>query len=203
MRVLVACEFSGIVREAFRTRGHDAWSCDLLPTRIPGKHMVEDVRVLLPWGWDLLIAFPPCTHLSRAGARWWPAKIADGRQQEALDFVQLLANANVPQIAIENPVGKLSSAWRPPDQTIQPWMFGDPWVKTTCLWLKALPRLLPTQQVTPKGYWVSNGSLFRRRKQGVATTQDENMILEGAKKHDNSRSLTFPGIAQAMAEQWG
>ena len=123
-KVLIACEFSGRVRDAFKAKGHDAWSCDLLPTERPGKHIQGDVRTALMQQWDLMIAFPPCTHLCSSGARWWPEKQKDGRQQKAVDFVYMLLGQQIPFIAVENPIGKISTAIRKPDQIIQPWQFG-------------------------------------------------------------------------------
>jgi hypothetical protein len=181
MRVLIACEFSGIVRDAFTRQGHDAVSADLLPTERPGPHVTGDVTAMLGQGWDLMLAFPPCTHLAVSGARWWPAKQQE--QQEAVDFVLALAAANVPRIAIENPVGRLSTAWRKPDQIIQPWMFGHGETKTTCLWLKGLPPLTPTE--------VVDG-----REARVHWSPD-------SKDRWKRRSRTLPGIAEAMAAQWG
>ena len=145
MKVLIGCEFSGMVREAFARRGHDAMSCDLLPSEIPAcgnsTHYQGDIRDLLNnkygWSWDLLIAFPPCTHLSSSGARWWPHKQTE--QADALEFVRFLMGLPVSKIALENPVGKISTAIRKPDQIIQPWQFGHGEIKTTCLWLKGLP----------------------------------------------------------------
>jgi site-specific DNA-cytosine methylase len=185
MKVLVACEMSGRVRDAFRARGHDAVSCDLLPSLSPGPHYEGDVYDLLddPYCWDLLVAFPPCTHLSSSGARWWPQKRVDGRQDAAVEFVRALADCVVPRIAIENPVGFLSTAWRKPDQIIQPWMFGEGEVKTTCLWLKNLPPLVPTN--------VVDGREQRCWKMG--SHPDRAML----------RSMTYQGIADAMASQWG
>jgi site-specific DNA-cytosine methylase len=183
MRVLVACEFSGIVRDAFRAIGHDALSCDLLPSERPGPHYQGDVRDLLTEPWDMMIAHPPCTHLCVSGARWFAEKRADGRQQEAIDFVFMLAAAPIPHIAIENPVGILSSVWRKPDCIIQPWMFGHGETKATCLWLKGLPPLTPTHIVQGR-----EGRVWR-----------EPPSPERAK----IRSRTFPGIAAAMASQWG
>lgn len=136
MRVLVACEYSGTVRDAFRARGHDAMSCDLLPTDVPGPHYQGDVRDVLGDGWDLMIAHPPCTHLAASGARWFHLKQQE--QAEALEFVRLLMNAPIPRIAVENPVSVISSRIRKPDQIIQPWMFGHGETKATCLWLKGL-----------------------------------------------------------------
>jgi site-specific DNA-cytosine methylase len=183
MKVLVACEYSGTVRDAFIERGHDAVSIDLLPTDKPGPHIVGDVRALDLSAFDLLIAFPPCTHLAVSGARWFPAKRADGRQQAALDFVRFLMDAPVPHIAIENPVSIISSAIRKPDQTIQPWQFGHGEVKRTCLWLKNLPKLTPTDVVEGREprIWKLPPSADRWKL----------------------RSQTYPGIAAAMADQWG
>lgn len=186
MRVLVACEFSGVVRQAFHARGHDAWSCDLIPSQQPGKHVTGDVRKILGRGWDLMIAFPPCDHLSNAGARYWREKQADGRQDQALNFVRELMAAPVERIAIENPVGRISTAIRKPDQIIQPWQYGEPYIKTTCLWLKNLPRLQPTKTVKPVGYWVGGDAK-----------------KYGRNRNPQKRALTFPGIAEAMADQWG
>lgn len=186
MKVLVACEFSGRVRDAFIERGHDAVSCDLLPSETPGPHYQGHVEMLLfePEQWDMMIAFPPCTYLSKAGARWWPGKQAE--QAEALDFVRLLMNAPIPYIAIENPVGRISTAIRKPDQIIEPYQFGDPWRKGTCLWLKNLPPLEPTRVVEPTGYWVGG-----------------DRVKHGEHRDPRRRSLTFTGIAEAMASQWG
>jgi hypothetical protein len=182
-KVLVACEYSGKVRDAFAALGHDAWSCDLLETETPGKHYVGDVRDLLTTPWDLLIAHPPCTHLAVSGARHFAAKQASGVQQEALDFVQLLLDANVPRIALENPVSIISTRIRKPEQIIQPWQFGHGETKATCLWLKNLPPLTPTN--------VVEGREQRIHKMAPSPTRWK------------ERSRTFDGIAQAMAAQWG
>jgi hypothetical protein len=181
MRVLVACEFSGIVRDAFIAAGHDAVSCDLLPSERPGSHIVGDVRYHLYEGWDLMVAHPPCTFLAVSGARWFASRQPE--QRDALSFVAALAAADIPRIAIENPVSILSSAWRKPDQIIQPWQFGHGETKATCLWLKGLPKLEPTNIVdgrTPRVHHASPGP--DRWKE---------------------RSRTLPGIAAAMAAQWG
>lgn len=181
MRVLIACEFSGIVRQAFQDQGHVAYSCDLLETDIPGNHYQCDVREVLHEPWDLLIAHPPCTYLASSGARWWPLHAQE--QCEALAFVQLLLDAPVRRIALENPVGKISTAIRKPDQSIQPWHFGDYATKTTHLWLKNLPILQPTVLVWPRPQLCWTMSPSPRRA--------------------HERSRTFPGIAYAMASQWG
>lgn len=181
LRVLVACEFSGIVREAFKAKGHDAWSCDLLLTEIPGQHIQGDVLTILNDGWDLMIAHPPCTHLAVSGARWFKEKWGD--QMKALDFVRRLMDAPIPRIAIENPISVISSKIRKPDQIIQPWMFGHGETKATCLWLKGLPKLQPTDIVDGRENRVHRMSPGPNRWK--------------------ERSRTFSGIAIAMAEQWG
>ena len=183
MRVLIACEFSGRVRDAFAKKGHYALSCDLLPTDTPGNHHQGDVLEIIDNGWDLMIAHPPCTHLSISGARYFKEKIIDGRQQEALNFVKLLMNANIGKIAIENPIGVISSKIIKPDQIIHPWMFGHGETKATCLWLKNLPKLQPGNIVDgrePKIYKMS-------------PSEDRWKL----------RSVTYQGIADAMANQWG
>lgn len=179
-RVLVACEFSGVVRDAFRERGIDAWSCDLLPSERPGPHLQGDVRSFLTWSWDLMIAHPPCTYLASSGARWNVRR--PFMVNAALHFVRELADAPIPMIAIENPIGRLSTLWRRPDQIIQPWMFGHGETKATCLWLKNLPRLLPTDVVL--------GRLARVHREPPSPDRWKN------------RSRTLSGIAGAMAEQW-
>ena len=246
MRVLVACEFSGVVRGAFRKRGHDAWSCDLLPSESWGevvfasdlppcpycgeepwcplheshyadcicigptedgvaykeeggrmlgaRHYKGDVLGILNDGWDMLIAFPPCTHLASSGARWFKDKQEE--QAEAIAFVQALMDAPIPRIAIENPVGVISSQIRKPDQIIQPFHFGDPFRKKTCLWLRGLPPLFATSIVAPKLV-----SYNRKDGSGIVTfSADYGFGTKGAGKR---RSTTYQGIADAMAEQWG
>lgn len=183
MRVLVACEYSGVVRDAFIRGGHEAMSCDLLPTEVPGPHYQGDVRDVLDYPWDLMIAHPPCTHLSVSGARHFEAKRQDGRQQSAVSFFMALAKADIPMIAIENPVCVMSSMWRKPDQTIQPWQFGHGETKATCLWLKGLPLLRPTNIVDGR----------EQRIHRMPPSADR----------WKERSRTFIGIAQAMADQWG
>ncbi len=183
MRVLVACEYSGRVRDAFLALGHEAMSCDLLPTDVPGPHYQGDVRDVLDYPWDLMIAHPPCTHLAVSGARHFEAKRADGRQQAGASFFMMLAKANIPKIAIEHPVSIMSSLWRRPDQTIQPWQFGHGETKATCLWLKNLPLLLPTDIVSGREARVHR--------------------LPPSAERWKLRSETYAGIAQAMAQQWG
>lgn len=183
MKVLVACEYSGIVRDAFIDAGHDAISCDLLPTeRSGGPHYQGDVRDIIHNGFDLMIAHPPCTHLAVSGARHFKEKIADGRQYEALEFVQFLMNAPIKHICIENPISIISSRIRKPDQVIQPWMFGHGETKATCLWLKNLPFLQPTNIVEGREARIHH--------------------LPPSPDRWKERSRTFTGIAQAMATQW-
>jgi len=184
MRILVACEYSGRVREAFRKLGHDAWSCDLLPADDGSPYHYQcDVFEVIDKDWDMMIAHPPCTDLAVSGARHFAAKIADGRQQVALDFVQKLLDAPIPKIALENPISVISTKIRKPDQIIQPWMFGHGETKATCLWLKNLPKLEPTDIVDGR----------------------ENKVWKMPPSPDRwkLRSLTYQGIADAMAEQWG
>jgi hypothetical protein len=191
LRVLVACEFSGVVRDAFAALGHDAWSCDVLPSESPGQHYTGDVRDFLEAGWDLMVGHPPCTHLAVSGARWMKAR--QDEQAHGLGFVMQIAAAPVERIAIENPISILSSRWRKPDQIIQPWHFGIREAKATCLWLKNLPKLAPTDVVGPPpaegqpgyGDWA---------KVHYASPSPERW---------KERSRFLPGIAAAMASQWG
>jgi hypothetical protein len=183
MKALIACEYSGRVREAFRRRGHDAWSCDLLPAEDGSPfHVQGDVLALLGDGFDLMVAHPPCTHLAVSGARHFEEKRADGRQQEAINFFMALANAPIPRIAIENPVCIMSSVWREPDQIIQPWQFGTGETKATCLWLKGLPPLRPTNIVAGRHPRVH--------------------LMPPSPDRGKERSRTYEGIAAAMASQW-
>ena len=196
MRVLVACEFSGIVREAFRAKGHDAWSCDLLPTEIPGQHVQGDVLDILNDGWDLIIAHPPCTHLAVSGAAWFKQKREDGRQQEGIDFFMKFVDIKCPKVAIENPVGIMSNIYRKPDQIIQPYEYGEPFSKKTCLWLKGLPKLIPTN-IVEKGEQIkykSGKSMPKWYADAFKLTPQERAKV---------RSRTFQGIADTMASQWG
>lgn len=182
MRVLVACEFSGIVRDAFIAEGHDAMSCDLLPTERPGPHYQGDVLDLLnDEKFDMMIAHPPCTHLAVSGARWFKDKLAE--QADAMEFVRNLMAARIPRIALENPISIISSRIRKPDQIIQPWMFGHGETKATCLWLKGLPLLAPTNIVDGREARV-------------------HMMPPGPDRW-KERSRTMQGVANAMAAQWG
>lgn len=201
MKVLIACEFSGIVRDAFIAKGHDAISCDILPSEKPGPHYHGDVRDLLNQLWDLIIAFPPCTHLSAAGAPSWKQKQLDGRQQSAIDFFMQFANNNCSKIAIENPTGIMSKSWRKPDQIINPFQFGDPFKKRTCLWLKNLPLLIPTDIVEPQFHYTSNSIRGGLLKNG--TRKQSKLPIFKAWDSSKERSKTFHGIANATANQWG
>ena len=183
MRVLIACEFSGIVREAFAKRGHDAWSCDLLPSELLGNHYQKDILEIInnTWDiWDLMIAHPPCTYLAVSGARWFKDRLQE--QLDALEFVKQLMKAPIRRIAIENPIGVISTRIRKPDQIIQPWQFGHGEIKATCLWLKNLPLLTPTNIVTGRYARVHKEPPSKDRWKG--------------------RSRTYLGIAEAMAKQW-
>ena len=181
MKILIACEYSGTVREAFSKLGHDAWSCDILETEIHGNHLQCDVREILGDGWDMMIAHPPCTHLAVSGARWFKDKKVE--QAEALEFVRLLLNAPIKKIALENPISIISSHIRKPDQIIQPWQFGHGETKATCLWLQNLPKLQPI-------------NIVEGREQRI-------LKMPPGENRWKERSRTFEGIAQAMAKQWG
>lgn len=202
MRVLVACEYSGRVRDAFRARGHDAMSCDLVPSDTPGPHYVGPVQDLLAEDWDMVIAFPPCTKLSSIGAAHWAKWQADGSQAEAAEFFRLFTDLDhVPRVAIENPAGRMSTLYRRPDQYVQPWWFGDPWTKRTGLWLKGLPLLVKDQEVEPKGFWVSGTSVRKGRRDSNEGAYVGAGFTNAARS--KARSTTFQGLARAMAEQWG
>lgn len=193
MKVLIACEYSGTVRDAFIQRGHDAMSCDLLPTDMPGPHYQGDVRDILEAGWDLMIAHPPCTYLCSSGLHWNKRRPERAAQtEEALQFVQLLLDANIPRIALENPVGCISTRIRKPDQTIHPWQHGDPESKATCLWLKGLPLLEPSNvlPLPESGRWANQTPSGQNK---LGPSEDRWKI----------RSQTYQGIANAMAQQWG
>lgn len=183
MRVLIACEYSGVVRDAFAALGHDAMSCDLLPTDAPGNHYQGDVRDVIDGCWDLMIAHPPCTHLSVSGAKHFAEKRIDGRQQSAISFFMMLVKSDIPMIAVENPVCIMSSLYRKPDQIIQPWQFGHGETKSTCLWLKGLPLLQATD--------IVEGRADRIHK------------MPPGPDRWKARSKTYQGIATAMANQWG
>lgn len=181
MKILVACEFSGTVRNAFNKFGHDAWSCDLLPSDIPGNHIQGDVLKVLKNGWDLMIAHPPCTHLAVSGARWFKDKKQE--QMEGIEFFMALAEANIPKKCIENPISIMSTVYRKPDQIIQPWQHGHGETKSTCLWLTGLPLLTPTNI--------------------VAGREAKIHLMPPSTDRWKLRSKTYQGIADAMAKQWG
>ena len=191
MRVLVACEYSGIVRNAFSALGHDAMSCDLLPTELEGNHYQGDIRDVLDYPWDLMIAHPPCTDLSVSGAAWFEKKRKNGNQYASASFFMTLAKCDIPKIAIENPVCIMSKLWRKPDQIVHPWMFGHPEQKATCLWLKGLPNLKETNNV--KELMLTLPDNERQRLHYLPTSADRGKL----------RSKTFEGLAQAITQQWG
>lgn len=191
MRILVACEFSGVVREAFRRRGHDAWSCDLIPAEDGSEFHIQEDAVWTAENdhWDMLIGHPPCTRLAVSGARWWKGK--EKEQHDAAQFAYLLMSAPIPKVCIENPIGYLSSYIRKPEQIIQPWMFGHPESKATCLWLNGLPKLVPTKDV---------------REEMLSLPKSQSTRVHYASPGPDrwkERSRTLQGIADAMAEQWG
>jgi site-specific DNA-cytosine methylase len=205
MRVLVACESSGTVRDAFRALGHDALSCDLLPSDNGGPHYQGDVTDILGEGWDLMIAHPPCTYLSVSGMHWTTRGLRDPKlTDDALDFVRLLMAAPIPRICIENPVSIISSRIRKPDQIIQPWQFGDDASKKTCLWLKGLPKL----NNEDRSKWIK-GRIVGEDNRGRTIVRWANQCDSGQNKLGPSadrwkeRSKTYQGIANAMAQQWG
>ncbi len=184
MKILVACEESQAVTIELRRLGHEAYSCDIIPCSggHPEWHLQVDALELLKMKWDMILAFPPCTHLAVSGARYFEQKRKDGRQQAAIDFFMRFANSDCPRIAIENPVGIMSTAWKKPDQIIQPWQFGHGETKKTCLWLKGLPPLIPTE-------------IVEGREQRI-------WKMPPSEDRAKNRAKTFPGIAKAMAEQW-
>lgn len=191
MKILIACEYSGRVRDEFLKLGHEAMSCDLLPTDAPGPHYQGDVRDVLDYPWDMMIAHPPCTDLAVSGAAWFAKKRMAGQQQASASFFMMLAKADIPRIVIENPVCVMSSLWRKPDQTIQPWMFGHMEQKATCLWLKNTPPLAPTNVVKEQMMLLPRNQ--RERLHYLPPSEDRWKL----------RSETYLGIAQAMAIQWG
>jgi len=196
MKVLIACEFSGTVRNAFAKLGHDVWSCDLEPTETKGNHYQGDMFDIVNDGWDLIIAHPPCTHLAVSGARHFAQKRADGRQQQGIDFFMRVATINVPKLAVENPIGIMSTIYRKPDQIIQPFEYGHKTTKATCLWLKGLPLLKPTN-IVDKGGVVT----FKSGKRMSEWFYESSHLKP--KEREKMRNKTFQGIADAMAEQWG
>jgi hypothetical protein len=199
MKVLIACEYSGIVRDCFSKNGHNSISCDLLPTESKGKHYQGNIFDIINNGFDLMIAHPPCTFLCTTGNRWflpkyinkYPTRKQD--RKDAIEFFIKLINANIDKIAIENPIGIMSTLYRKPDQIIQPYEYGDPVSKKTCLWLKNLPKLIPTKIVEPEFIILPNGKRMSKFHNNLRNHKDRQKL----------RSKTFLGIAQAMADQWG
>ena len=198
MKILVACEFSGTVRDAFSRGGHEAWSCDLLPSEKPGNHYQGNVLDIICDGWDLMVAHPPCTFLTVAANKWMKPEFADRfpdrpqQREEAVSFFMAMINAPIPQIAVENPIGVISSRYRKPDQVVQPWMFGHGETKATCFWLKGLPRLIPTH---------IDGDMFAAETPPEREQRLHNLPPSPTRWME--RSKTFQGIADAMAAQWG
>ena len=204
-RVLIACEESQEVCKAFRELGFEAFSCDILPCSggHPEWHLKQDVIPLLEQGWDMIIAFPPCTHLAVSGAKHFAEKIKDGRQQQGIDFFMAFANCKCRKVVIENPIGIMSTKWRKPNQIIQPYQFGDEAQKTTCLWIKGLPLLKPTDVVDKGKFYISPSG--KKMPSWCSDPVDEHgkKIAYNSEEIKILRSKTFPGIAKAMAEQWG
>ena len=201
MKILIACEFSGTVRDSFAMRGHDAWSCDLLPTKKPGNHIQGDARNAISGGgqWDILIGHPPCTYLNSAGMHWTKRGLRDPRlTDEAFDFFMELWNAPVERVCLENSIGVVSTRFRKPDQIIQPHQFGDDASKATCLWLRGLPKLKPTKHIPPR-IVVKDGKEYKRWANQTDSGQNR---LGPSDDRWALRSLTYPGIADAMASQW-
>lgn len=204
MKVLVACEYSGVVRDAFIGGGHEAMSCDIIPTDVPGPHYQGSVLDIINDGWDLMIAHPPCTYLTLTGNKWFKPEFAERfpnrhqQRQEAVDFFMALVNADIPKIAIENPIGVMSRIYRKPNQIVQPYEYGYETTKATCLWLKGLPSLRPTKIVS-KGEVVISKSGNRMSRWYYETSK---LPLKGGARA-KARSVTFQGIADAMADQWG
>jgi site-specific DNA-cytosine methylase len=203
MRILVGCEESQAVTIELRELGHEAFSCDLLPCSggHPEWHYQQDIFEVIDKCWDILICFPPCTDLAVSGARHFERKIADGSQQKSIEFFMALANCNIPKIAIENPIGIMSGKWRKPDQIIQPWQFGDKAQKSTCLWLKGLPKLVPTEIVDKGEFFEFTSKKGEKKRMPMWYYK----ALQDAKTPEQRRTLrskTFPGMAKAMAEQW-
>lgn len=197
MKILVACEESQAVTKELRALGHEAFSCDILECSggHPEWHLQQDVTELLKQKWDMIIAFPPCTHLAVSGAAWFEEKRKDGRQQQGIDFFMLFTDIDCPKVAIENPIGIMSKIYRKPNQIIQPWQFGDEFQKSTCLWLKGLPELKPTK-IVGRGEFITHKSGKRKPKWFA------DAFKLSPEERAKARSKTFPGIAKAMAEQW-
>ncbi len=201
MKILIACEYSGTVRDAFLKRGHDAWSCDLLATDKTGPHITGDVLEVIGEGWDLMVAHPPCTYLCSSGLHWNKNDKKRAKKTEsALAFVFQLMNAPIEKIALENPIGRIGTRFRKADQTIQPYQYGHDASKSTCLWLKNLQALKPTKFVDPRICWDANGK--PKMRWGNQTDSGQNK-LPPSEDRWKIRSTTYQGIAEAMAQQWG
>ena len=198
MRILIACEESQAVTIQFRNKGHEAYSCDIQDCSggFPEWHIKKDVTEILKENWDMIIAFPPCTHLAVSGAAHFAKKRADGRQQQGIDFFMMFANLDCPKVAIENPVGIMSTLWRKPDQIVRPFEYGDNSTKSTCLWLKGLPPLMPTCIIEPTKHTTKIGKKYD-------SWWFETCLISNLEERAKARSKTFPGIAAAMANQWG
>jgi len=207
VRVLIACEESQAVTKEFRRLGHEAFSCDIQECSggHPEWHYQQDVFEVINMGWDMMIAFPPCTHLAVSGAAWFEEKRRDGRQQQGIDFFLKIANSDIEKIAIENPVGIMSRFFRAPDQIIQPYYFGDKFSKTTCLWLKNLKKLahFEDDDLFNKKTWVDKGEMITFESGTVMPKWYADAWKLSPEERSKARSKTFPGIAKAMAEQWG
>ena len=204
MKVLIACEFSGIVRDAFIAQGHDAMSCDLLPTEKPGPHYQGDIFDIINEGWDMMVAHPPCTYLSYAGIKYWNRKGREEKRQAAINFFMNLYNSAIPRIAIENPVGYPNTIFRKPDQIIKPYYFGESEQKNICLWLKGLPKLIHIKEAD----WFADKTHVEKPKPKYIDKSGRpryftDSISNWSKNAKHERSRFFPGIAAAMAEQWG
>ena len=195
LKVLVACEYSGLIRNAFAEKGHEAYSCDILDTESPGNHIKDDVLNHLDKDWDLMIANPPCTHLAVSGARWFKNK--NKEQELAIQFVKKLFNADIEKICIENPVSVLSTQLRLPDQTVHPYYFGDPYQKKTCFWLKNLSKLVATHPLGPEPLFNKDAD------KGEFVNHGGKKMPKWYSNKERNRDMSFPGMAKAMADQWG
>ncbi|KKL97890.1 hypothetical protein LCGC14_1829960 [marine sediment metagenome] len=199
MRVLICCEFSGIVRDAFKAKGHDAWSCDLLPTEREGQHIQGDVLDILNDGWDMILAFPPCTYLCVSGIRWIGHPKHPNRrelQRQAIDFFMAFINSKAPKVVVENPISIMSTKYRKPDQIIRPCMFGDDSNKATCLWLRKLPKLKPTNIIEPGRHISASGRSWDK-------WFFDTSLISNLAERSKARSRTFQGVADCMAATWG
>lgn len=202
MKILIGCEFSGTVRESFAKMGHNVWSCDIEPSDIPGKHYQGDINNIINDGWDMLIAFPPCTHLAVSGAKHFEQKRLDGRQHQGIDFFMSMINADIEKIAVENPIGIMSSLYKKPNQIIQPYEYGHEAQKSTCLWLKNLPNLVPTNIVGKGEFYTTPSGKKMAKWMCDPVGKDGKKLAYGSVEIKKIRNKTFQGIADAMANQW-